>query len=52
MAKILIFGTASVPGVPEEVVEWLRTYLSQGHEFIIGDKKGLDCAIQIGRAHV
>lgn len=46
MAKILIFGTASVPGVPEEVVEWLRTYLSQGHEFIIGDKKGLDCAIQ------
>lgn len=46
MAKILIFGTASVAGVPIEIVEWLKVYLSQGHEFIVGDKKGLDCSIQ------
>lgn len=45
MAKILIFGTSSIGGVPEEIVGWLRVYLSQGHEFIVGDKKGLDCAL-------
>ena len=45
MANILIFGTSSVGGVPIEVVEWLKTYLSQRHNFIVGDKKGLDCTI-------
>lgn len=44
MAKIMLFGSASITGVPAEVVGWLQEYTKQGHEFIVGDNKGADVA--------
>jgi len=39
MAKILLVGAPGIAGVPNEVIEWLRAYGVQGHEFILGDTK-------------
>lgn len=40
MAKILLFGSTTIFGVPADVLTWLDTYNKQGHEFIVGDNKG------------
>ena len=40
MAKIMLFGSSTVFGVPSDVVAWLTEYNKQGHEFIVGDNKG------------
>jgi hypothetical protein len=42
MAKIYLFGSHTIYGIPGEIVEWLREYTRQGHEFILSDKKGAD----------
>lgn len=44
MAKIFLFGSGSIHGVPNDIIEWLTEYNRQGHEFIVGDKKGSDSA--------
>lgn len=44
MAKIFLFGSYDVYGVPGEVIAWLQEYTNQGHEFIVGDGKGADTA--------
>lgn len=44
MAKIMLFGSASVFGIPSEIVGWLHEYTKQGHEFIVRDSKGADTA--------
>lgn len=44
MAKILLFGSSSITGVPQEQLNWIYAYTQQGHEFIVGDKKGADVA--------
>ena len=40
MAKILLFGSTTIFGIPSDVLTWLDTYNKQGHEFIVGDNKG------------
>ena len=40
MAKIMLFGSSTVFGVPSDVISWLAEYTKQGHEFIVGDNKG------------
>lgn len=40
MAKIMLFGSSTVFGVPADVMTWLAEYAKQGHEFIVGDNKG------------
>ncbi len=40
MAKIMLFGSSTVFGVPSDVLAWLQEYNNQGHEFIVGDNKG------------
>lgn len=57
MAKILLFGSYDVCGVPGEVMTWLQEYIRQGHEFIVGDGKGADSAFHkalssLGADHV
>lgn len=44
MAKILLFGSPDIYGVPSNVVEWMQEYNRQGHEFIVGDRKGADAS--------
>lgn len=44
MAKILLFGSHDIFGVPSDVITWLQEYIKQGHEFIVGDGKGADSA--------
>ena len=44
MAKILLFGSSTIFGVPNEVLSWLEQYVAQGHEFIVGDCKGSEAA--------
>lgn len=44
MAKIMLFGSSTIYGVPQQVIEWLEQYTAQGHEFIVGDCKGADTA--------
>lgn len=44
MAKILLFGSSTIFGVPAEIDNWLLQYKNQGHEFILGDKKGVEAA--------
>jgi hypothetical protein len=44
MAKIMLFGASSIFGVPNDVLAWLQEYTKQGHEFIVGDRKGSDSA--------
>lgn len=44
MAKIMLFGSATITGVPQNIVDWLYQYTQQGHEFIVGDTKGADTA--------
>lgn len=46
MAKIMLFGSSTIFGVPADVIEWIRQYSAQGHEFIVGDCKGADTAFQ------
>ena len=43
-AKILLFGSSTICGVPQEVLNWLDEYITQGQEFIVGDNKGADAA--------
>lgn len=42
MARILLFGSNDIFGVPENVTEWIKEYAKQGHEFIVGDRKGAE----------
>lgn len=42
MAKIFLFGSHDVYGVPGDVLTWLQEYTNQGHEFIVGDGRGAD----------
>lgn len=44
MAKILLFGSNTIFGVPVEVTNWLEQYVAQGHGFIVGDCKGADAS--------
>ena len=44
MAKIMLFGSSTIFGVPQEAINWLQEYINQGHEFIVGDCKGADTA--------
>ena len=44
MAKIMLFGSSTIFGVPSEASQWLEAYIAQGHEFIVGDCKGADAA--------
>lgn len=44
MAKIMLFGSSTIFGVPQETMGWLQEYIKQGHEFIVGDCKGSDAA--------
>lgn len=44
MAKILLFGSTTVCGVPQEVLNWLEQYIAQGQQFIVRDSKGADVA--------
>lgn len=44
MAKIMLFGSSTISGVPQNVIDWLYQYVQQGHEFIVGDCKGADAA--------
>lgn len=44
MAKIWLLGTSEVGEIPSNIVEWLRQYTSQGHQFIVGDHKGAERA--------
>lgn len=44
MAKIMLFGSGGIAGIPQDVMIWLKEYTTQGHEFIVGDKKGCDSA--------
>lgn len=44
MAKIFLFGSYDIFGVPQEVINWLDAYNKQGHEFIVGDSKGADAS--------
>lgn len=44
MANILLFGGTTVTVVPQNITNWLETYLAQGHNFIVGDRKGADTA--------
>lgn len=42
MANIMLFGSSSISAIPQQVVDWIYTYINQGHTFIVGDRKGLD----------
>ena len=45
MAKILVFGSYKIVGIPSEVERWLEEYTRQGHEFIVGGSSTLDNAL-------
>lgn len=45
MSNILIFGTNTAPGVPQDMINWFFEYNKQGHKFIVSDKKGFDCSL-------
>lgn len=47
MAKIMLFGSSTLSTIPPEVEVWLTSYLQQGHEFIVGDRKGTDTAFHM-----
>lgn len=42
MANILLIGSSDIVGIPQDVLNWLYTYTTQGHKFIVGDSKGCD----------
>lgn len=44
MAKIMLFGTYTITGIPSQISAWLEEYNKQGHEFIVGDSKGAEAA--------
>lgn len=44
MAKIMLFGSSTICGVPQEALNWLEQYIAQGHQFIVRDSKGSDVA--------
>lgn len=44
MAKVMLFGSSTVFGVPQNIMTWLQEYTNQGVEFIVGDNKGADSA--------
>lgn len=47
MAKIFIFGSSSIKTIPYEIEQYILGLYSQGHEFIIGDNKGVDSAVNM-----
>lgn len=42
MANILLFGSHELFALPAEISTWVQQYSSQGHTFIVGDRKGAD----------
>lgn len=44
MGNIMLFGSHTIFGIPQEVISWLQAYNEQGHKFIVGDGKGSDSA--------
>lgn len=44
MSKIMLFGSSTISVIPTVVIQWLETYVQQGHSFIVGDCKGADSA--------
>ena len=44
MGRILLFGSVNLNAIPADIIDWLVTYNSQGHEFIMASHRGADSA--------
>ena len=42
MAKILLFGSHNIKGVPQSVIDWLDKCNKAGNSFMVGDRMGSD----------
>lgn len=52
MAKIFVFGSSNIKLVSPEIENILLSLYNQGHEFIIGDGKGLDSALNMSLSRI
>lgn len=52
MAKIFVFGSTSIKLITPEIEQILLGLYNQGHEFIIGDNKGADSALNMSLSRV
>ena len=52
MAKIYLFGSASIKSITGQVEQIMQGWLQQGHEFIVADGRGADSAFHMSLSRI